>query len=115
MELLDYAKTLVAAGFKVWLTPTNYRDGGFLTYQDPENGCWGTFQESEFEGWDHHMPIKPSRENGSSMWHLPEDEDRWTVDAAKQCAQPTNYNSLVGTQSNYPARIFPSSVAVHKD
>lgn len=97
-ELLRaYGRALVLAGFEV-----RYHDygSGYLTYRDPATGFRGIFQSSEFEGWDHHMPIVPSRQNGSSMWHLDDDAPRWTVDAARATARESNRNPLVGSQRN---------------
>ena len=112
MDLLDYAKTLADAGFEVWHTPASFAGSGYLTYRNRENDCWGTFQYSLYDGWQHLMPIKPSRENGSSMF-LDKPLDPWTVEAAKQCAQPTNYNRLVGTQRNHHNFLSPKAVAIH--
>ena len=94
-ELLAYARTLVAAGLEVWHSP--FDRAGYLLYRDPATDCWGSFQESFSEGWQHLMPIKPSRENGSSMFIGGEHRVYpWTVEAARECARPRNWNPLVG-------------------
>lgn len=98
--LQDYGRKLVAAGFRVWFTPA---DGcGYLTYE--KEGNYGTLQCSYFEGWGHSMPIVPSREFGSSMYVGSADRQSqkyvFTVQAAEECARPTNYNPDVGTQRN---------------
>jgi len=109
--LTTYGKTLVSAGFEVWLTPTGYRDGGYLTYRAP-SGHWGTLQHSDFEGWRHLMPLKPSREFGSHMF-LDTIIDPFTVDAAKECAQAVNQNSIVGWQANARiAYLSPSAITL---
>lgn len=105
MDVIDYAKKLASSGFKVWHVP-GIRDG-FLIYQNTENGFWGTFQQSEFEGWQHLMPIKPSREIGSSMF-MEEPGDPWTVQAAQQCAQEFNTNKVVGRQRNNTSYSLPA-------
>lgn len=97
--LEEYGRTLAAAGFEVWLTALDYRDEGYLTYRDPENGCWGTLQHSFMEGWQHLMPIEPSREYGSSMY-LDTELDPFTVEAARECARPTNRNGAIGARAN---------------
>jgi hypothetical protein len=97
-ELLAYGRELADAGLRVWLSP--FGRAGYLSYLDPENGCYGTFQRSEFEGWGHSMPIQPSTTNGSSMY-VDTLAEPWTVDAARECAQPVNRNDVVGSQSNY--------------
>lgn len=116
-DLMEYAKVLVAEGFEVWHTKSTGRSGGWLTYRNPKNDCWGTLQLSEYDGWQHLMPIKPSRENGSSM-HV---QDRrnpnasfpaFSVEAARQCAQPTNWNAIVGEQQNAPAYISRDAVRI---
>lgn len=96
--LEHYGRRLVTeAGFHVWITPMT--PGAFLTYEDPATGYWGTFQYSTMEGWKHLMPITPSKEFGSHM-HLDSKTDPWTVEAAKECASASNYNSIVGRQRN---------------
>lgn len=93
-----YGRTLALHGFEV----TFHTSGriGFLTYRDPETGYRGTFERSEFEGWDHHMPLVPTVTYGSSMWHLADDAPRWTVDAARLTARELNWNPIVGSQFN---------------
>ena len=98
-RLLEYANTLAAAGFEVW-HGASQGSPGYLVYRNASNGCWGTFQRSYFDGWQHLMPIKPSREHGSAMY-LDRPIPPWTVAAARQCAQPTNRNDLVGRHANY--------------
>lgn len=109
--LTGYAQTLVAAGLEVWLTEVNYSTGGWLTYRDPATDSWGTLQHSDHDGWQHLMPIKPSPHNGSSM-HLDTPTDPFTVEAARECARPTNRNRVIGTQANHPAYLSPSAQRV---
>ncbi len=98
-QLTEYGRELVAAGFEVWLTKTHSREGGYLQYRNPENGCSGSLQYSYYDGWAHFMPLVPSREFGSSM-HMQDPADPFTVEAAQQCAQPFNYNDVIGRQAN---------------
>lgn len=93
-----YGRVLALHGFEVAYHA--YGRFGFLTYRDPETGYQGSFERSEFEGWDHHMPLVRSRKYGSSMWFLADDASRWTVEAARLTARETNTNRLVGTQRN---------------
>jgi len=114
-----YADELVAAGFEVWRTRRGANDAGWLTYRNPANGCWGTLQGGS-DGWEHLMPIRPSRENGSSMFvqdrrHPLRRLDPFTVEAAIQCARPSNWNEVVGRQENAPAYLSPSAVRVGDD
>lgn len=111
-RLTEYGNELVAAGFEVWRT-----DGTspYLQYRDPTTGAAGSLQSVGYFGeWTHYMPIVPSREFGSSM-HLDTDTDPWTVEAARECARPTNRNSVVGTQRNAGAKAWrsPDAVALH--
>lgn len=106
-RLAVYGRTLVAAGFDVWLTPTGYRHGGYLTYRDRATGYVGTFQHSDHDGWSHSMPLVPSREHGSSMWLDGAPDDPWTVDAARHTAREYGYNPLVGRQRNVAAVTEP--------
>jgi len=108
-----YADELVGAGFDVWFTSTG-SGGGWLTYRDPRNDCWGTLQHG-MEGWQHLMPIPPSRVHGSSMFvqdrrHPRERLDPFSVFAAQRCARPSNWNELVGVQRNAPAYLSPKAV-----
>ena len=89
-ELNKYAKELVKDGFEVWYVNSGYTSNGFLVYT--KGGYWGIFQNSEFEGWGHTMPISPSKENGSGM--LIEHDNQWSVDAANKTAQPQNSNPV---------------------
>lgn len=106
-RLTEYGRTLAAAGFEVWLTPTGYGHGGYLTYRDPATGYAGTFQHSDYDGWVHSMPITPSRENGSSMWLDDAPADVWTVDAARHTAREYGRNPLVGWERNAAAVTEP--------
>jgi hypothetical protein len=107
-RLTAYAAKLAAAGFRVWLTPMAGRSGGFLTYE--RGGFYGHLQLSEWDGWQHDMPIVPSREFGSSMF-IEQPLDPWTVEAAEQAAQEWNTNSAVGRQRNAGSRTWLSSSA----
>lgn len=111
-QLEQYGQELVTAGFEVWLTRTGMRGrGGYLQYRDPETGCTGCLQESFTEGWQHLMPLVPSREYGSSM-HIGNPLSVFTVEAARQCAQPFNRNDVVGRQANARDKQWRSHSAV---
>lgn len=109
-RLTEYGNELVAAGFEVWL---NKFGEGYLTYRDPATGCAGSLQYSLSEpGWQHLMPLVPSREYGSAM-HMQDPLPVWTVEAARQCASPTNYNDAVGaTLRNARDKQWRSSDAI---
>lgn len=115
-RLTEYGNELVAAGFQVWLTRTPFwHPGGYLQYRDPETGHCGSLQYSDHEGYQHLMPLVPSREYGSSM-HLDTATDPFTVEAARECAQPFNYNYAVGARlANAGDRTWrsPSAIALH--
>lgn len=115
-RLRAYGQALVDAGFEVWLTRTFTGSGGYLQYRDPATGCQGSLQESYFDGWQHLMPLVPSREFGSSMF-IEDPLDPWTVGAARQCAQPTNRNSVVGTRENARDKTWrsPEAIALHEE
>lgn len=102
--LTAYAALLTEAGFTVTV-PTG--DWNFFRYSRIVDGveCSGTVHQCTYrlEGYSHSMPIRPSRENGSSMW-IPEVEDGWdnlTVEAAELIARPYNSNDVVGSHANY--------------
>lgn len=110
--LTQYGKELLAAGFEVWLTKTNYRDGGYLQYRDPATGAAGSLQYSDsLPGWQHLMPLVPSREYGSFMY-LDTETFPFSVAAAQECAQLTNYNAVVGVQRNAQSSTWRSAEAV---
>lgn len=94
-HLTAYGNQLVAAGFEVWFTPTTL--GGYLQYRDPATGNAGSFQRTDWDGYQHLMPLVPSIEYGSAM-HLDTATDPWTVQAARECASDTNYNDAVGAR-----------------
>lgn len=106
-DLREYGQRLAAAGLEVWLN-THYW-GGWLTYKNPENGCYGTFQHSDHFGWSHYMPLIPSREYGSAMFVG--NADDWSVEAALRTAMPENFNPIVGTQKNAKSAYSPVSAA----
>lgn len=113
-ELETYGRELVDAGFEVWLTKTTF--GGYLQYRDRQTGAAGSLQNSDFEGWQHYMPLIPSAKYGSSM-HMQNPPPPFTVDAARQCAQLTNYNDVVGRQRNAGGKQWrsPSAIALHAE
>lgn len=109
--LLAYADRLQEAGFRVYI-PTPASPGRRLTYfayardvDGSERPCYGFVQYKDFFTFDHTMPIKPSRENGSSMFvqdvNEVHDPDDLTVEQATRVASPSNWNEIVGTQQNY--------------
>lgn len=102
--LREYASRLRTAGFTVYVPTSAY--ACYIGYSRMIDGqeCLGFVQRGEFasDGWRHHMPTKPSRVNGSSMWvdGVP-DSQTLTVDDACRVASPVNRNPLVGVQRNY--------------
>ena len=102
--LREYAAQLCTAGFTVYVPKSpGWHYIGYSRVVDGQE-CLGFVQRGEFasDGWKHHMPIKPSLENGSSMWidGVP-DSQTLTVDDACRVASPVNRNPLVGVQRNY--------------
>lgn len=114
-ELADFGKELLAAGFRVWVFASDVErvaKGGLescarsIRFSRVVDGreCFGSVDHS-VAGYQFHMPIKPSRENGSSMFVSPGDEtpefEPLDVAKAELYASPTGYNRLVGRQENY--------------
>lgn len=97
--LRDYAVELIDAGFTVYAAGPNWN---FMHYLEPQGRYYGTISKSEFEGWGHSMPIKPSHEFGSGMYIDEADArvDPFTVKAARDTARAFNTNRAVGTQPN---------------
>lgn len=116
-ELSDFGKQLLAAGFRVFVFRSDVervaKGGmescattiGFSRVVD-EQECFASVSYG-IAGYQFSMPIKPSREHGSSMFIGDTDEmsefDSLTLDNAELYASPTGYNRLVGTQKNDPA------------
>lgn len=102
--LREYAAQLCTAGFTVYVPKSpGWHYIGYSRVIDGQE-CLGFVQRGEFasDGWKHYMPIKPSLENGSSMWidGVP-DSQTLTVDDACRVASPVNRNPLVGVQRNH--------------
>lgn len=107
-ELKEYAERLLAEGFRVYV-PKNWRGGTFFFYSREVDGktCYGNVQKNHFSGYSHYMPIKPSKESGSSMFVGHDDDPVFTltIEDAKRTARPSNNNPVVGTHVNwYDAR-----------
>ncbi|AVD99659.1 hypothetical protein HWB51_gp041 [Mycobacterium phage Cuke] len=99
--LREYSNLLEANGFAIYESKDPTFD--YFVYSRMVDGreCFGSVSYDRFEGFNHSMPIKPSREHGSSMFiegirHL-----EATVEAAKKTASPTNSNKVVGRHENY--------------
>ena len=103
--LREYADLLAANGFAIY-EPSG-RWGEYFMYSQVVDGqeCFGTVQYDRIDGFEHHMPIKPSVENGSSMF-VAGVPNELTVEAARKVAQPANHNHLVGSQRNYEDRYW---------
>lgn len=96
--LAAFADTLETAGFRV------YRPGGtwnFIGFAREVDGKWcsATVQASDFgnaAGWQWHMNIVPSREDGSSMFldDVP-DGSPLTVETAEAATRPAARNSVI--------------------
>lgn len=105
-QLLDFAAELKAAGFRVWV-PNDERDSPrYLQFSQIVDGkeCFGTVQVEQtplLTGFTYSMPIKPSTQDGSSMF-VDGVDDNVALDVAfaSQVAQPRNHNPLVGTKDN---------------
>lgn len=115
-DLSDFGKELLAAGFKVYVFRSDAervaKGGkessathiGFSRVVN-ERECWGSVDYS-LAGYQFHMPIKPSRENGSSMFIARTDQapefEELTLANAELYASPIGWNPLVRRQENYP-------------
>jgi hypothetical protein len=116
--LADFAKELLADGFKVYLYRSDVervaKGGkescatafGFSRTVDGQE-CYASVEEDFFQSVKFSMPIKPSRENGSGMWvggsveHHGTTSEVACVENARLYASPFNSNPLVGRQANY--------------
>lgn len=113
-ELRDYATELLEAGFSIYVVERpSPRPLSFFRYSQVVEGreCFGYVQYDNLYGYSHSMPIKPSRQSGSSMFignsEEPDQGTAQSVDYARRVAQPRNWNHLIGWQDNYaPVRVL---------
>lgn len=112
--LADYAKELLAAGFKVYVFTSDISrvaKGGreqvaksfkFSREVDGQT-CYGSVAAGYFGSAEFSMPIRPSTKNGSSMFIGGAEQKGEALDVAtaEKYASPTGYNHLVGIQQNY--------------
>ncbi len=119
-ELAEYARTLTRNGFRVYVFKSEItrmeRGGlescvkhlGFSRAVDARECFASVSLDGRFGGPSFNMPIKPSREHGSSMFihgdHAPENEVL-TLTNAMLYASPTGSNRLVGIHENDPSHI----------
>lgn len=94
-----FATMLKNEGFRVYVLKSP--SGRTLKFSRNVDGqeCFG-YVSNAFKSYEFYMPIKPSVENGSSMWVNGVNGDL-TIANAKKVARKLNYNPLVGTQQNY--------------
>ena len=95
--LEEYAKLLESHGFTV------YEPRRYFRYSRIVNGleCFGYVQRRwTGSDYEHTMPIRPTIQNGSSMW-VDLVPDTLTVETALAVARPSNQNPIVGRQVNY--------------
>lgn len=105
-QLREFAQTLLANGFTVWLSKGSLRSS-YITYSQmvDDKECFGTVSAQRIalggSRYTHLMPIRPSREYGSSMW-VEGVPNELSLEAAQKVAQPTNRNHVVGQHENWP-------------
>jgi hypothetical protein len=126
--LADFAKELLADGFKVYLFTSDIQRvakggmeqvGTWFGFSREVEGieCFASVSEDFFQTVKFSMPIKPSAKNGSSMWlgnaqtlrsmeTYGSASEAKTVENARLYASPTGYNPLVGIQQNRGAESF---------
>ena len=108
LELRDYANVLYENGFTIYEPAGRWKH---FIYSQLVDGveCFGIVEREDFGDYRHLMPIKPSREHGSSIF-VDGVQNELTVDAALIIAQPENRNHLVGSHKNYRD---PEALAKH--
>lgn len=117
-KLAEFAKELLAAGFKVYLPKSDVQRvakgglekvGNWFQFSREVDGqvCYASVSLGYFEAPEFSMPIRPSVKYGSSMW-LAENarqqdmrSEALSLENAKRYASKSGYNPLVGVQSNY--------------
>lgn len=109
-DLQEYAATLIDAGFTVSIPePRKRYDGTPLPqrwFYYERDGFAGTVERTDFEGYRHSMPIKPSREYGSGLITNGEDH-KWELrlEDAEKTARAENraiYNYGTTRNPDYP-------------
>lgn len=97
-ELDTFADTLERAGYRVYRPGPRWTFIGFAREVDGQ-WCSATVQASDFgnaAGWQWHMNITPSKEDGSSMFldDVP-DGSPLTVETAQSVTRPSAVNSVI--------------------
>lgn len=117
--LRAYADLLERNGFAIYEpVTTKVSSGDFFMYSRIVNGqeCFGYVQRDYARGtyYSHTMPIRPSVQNGSSMY-VDDTDDQLTVEAARKVASPFNANKDVGRQANYEDRAWIDRLYVRRE
>lgn len=93
-----YGQVLMDAGFTVYAPAgAKRRRLDFMHYSRNLDGreCFGTIVVNYFGEFDHHMPVKPSREHGSAII-LPGKFDPFSIETALHHARPSNMGAFIG-------------------
>lgn len=101
-EALAVATELENAGFDIHVSSSSAKFYRTLDwFQFRKDGRIG-YYSGDFLA-DHHwsMPIRPSREHGSSMFVEAAENAPNAIEAASIITQESNYNRIVGTHKNY--------------
>lgn len=103
-----YANQLERHGFSIYEpVGTKVSSGDYFMYSRTVDGqeCFGYVQRdyARAASYSHSMPIRPSVENGTSMY-IDGTDNELTVEAATKVASPFNTNRDVGRQANYEDR-----------
>lgn len=131
-ELHEFAVLLAGSGFRVFVFKSEVervakggkksiaKTLGFSRMVDDVecNASVSASYTYPFGGFQFTMPIKPSREHGSSMFigdDRASDSDELTLANAELYASPTGYNRLVGTHKNYHQGFAHLYVEIHPE
>lgn len=113
-ELADFATRLLGEGYRVFVFRSDVErvaNGGreacasSISFSRVVDGreCFASV-DNTLSGYQFHMPIKPSREHGSSMFiggDRAQEFDDLSLPNAELYAFPIGRNALVGTKENY--------------
>lgn len=98
--LREYAALLAKNGFTIYEPKGVWNHFMYSRMVDDREYFGNVQREQVGSGYRHFMPIKPSKEHGSSMF-VDDVPDELTIEAATAVASPSNYNKLVGRHANY--------------
>lgn len=102
LETLTVATELESAGFDIHVSSRDAELSRRLNwFQFRKNGRIGYYSGDFLADHNWSMPIRPSREHGSSMFVEAAEDAPNAIESASIITQESNHNHIVGTHKNY--------------